>query len=143
MVSTDGLSLAATIILLFPMMYFFIATLTFFLAKMTDPVATWLLRGLFNVYFRVVAVLCALGALAFLRAGKPLIMAELALVVALAIAARVWFVSRMDAQIAARDAGDLTAPRNLRRLHVGGILYNVVQMALIIASIPTMFAEAA
>lgn len=45
MVSTDGLSLAATIILIFPMIYFACATLTFFLAKMSDPIATRLLGG--------------------------------------------------------------------------------------------------
>lgn len=141
MVSTDGLSLAATIILIFPMMYFFIATLTFFLAKMTDPVATWLLRGLFNTYFRVVAVLCAVGALTFLRAGKPAIVLELTFVVVLAIVARRWFIGRMDAAIAARDGGDPQGPRDLRRLHVGGIAYNLVQLSAIIASIPTMFGQ--
>ena len=143
MVSTDGLSLAATIIMIFPMMYFFIATLTFFLARMTDPVATWLLRGLFNTYFHVVAVLCAIAALTFLRVGKFAIVLELATVVALAILARRWFVGGMDAAIAARDAGDASAPRRIRRFHVGGIAYNAVQMAIIIASIPVMFADAA
>ncbi len=136
MVSTDGLSLAATIIMIFPMMYFLIATLTFFLAKMTDPVATWLLRGLFNTYFRVVTVLCAIAALTFLRVGKLGIVLELVVVVALAVFARRWFVGGMDAAIAARDAGDGTAPRRIRRFHVGGIAYNAVQMAIIIASIP-------
>ncbi len=143
MVSTEPVSLATTIIMIFPMMYFGIATLTFFLAKMTDPVATWLLRGLFNTYFRVVAVLCAISALAFLHAGKPVVSLGLAAVVMLAIYARRWFVGHMDAEIAARDAGNAEATRRLRRLHVGGIAYNLAQMAAIIASIPSMLGPVA
>ena len=143
MISTDGLSLAATIILIFPMLYFMIATLTFFLAKMSDPTATWLLRGLFNVYFRVVAVLGAIAALAFLRAQKPLVAIGLAAAAGAAILARRWFLSRFDERIAARDAGDPGALRSLRGLHVGGILYNLAQISALVGSINAMFADAA
>ncbi len=143
MVSTDGLSLAATIILMFPMIYFTFATPTFFLAKMSDPVATWLLRGLFSVYFRVVMALGAIGSLAFIRAGKPVVALELAIIVVLAFFAGRFFIQRMDAQITARDAGDPGAAGTLRRLHVGGILYNLTQLGLIIASIPYMFGSTA
>ena len=39
-------TLLAIVILLFPMLYFLIASLAFFLRKMSDPVVTWMLRGL-------------------------------------------------------------------------------------------------
>ncbi len=143
MVSTDGFSLAATIILIFPMIYFSFATLTFFLAKMSDPIATRLLRGLFHVYFRVVMVLCSVGAVAFARAGKPDVAIGLALIVALAFLVGRFFVRQLDAQIQARDAGDPQATRSLRRLHVGGLLYNLVQLGAVIAAVPYMFAATA
>ena len=140
MVSTDGFSLAATIILIFPMIYFAFATLTFFLAKMSDPIATRLLRGLFHVYFRVVVVLCSIGAIAFVRAGKPDVVLGLVMIVALAFLVGRFFVRQLDAQILARDAGDPRATRSLRRIHVGGLLYNLVQLGVIMASVPHMFA---
>jgi hypothetical protein len=137
--TADSLSLATIIILLFPMMYFFLASLTFFLRTMSDPVVTWLLRGLFDTYFLALAACGALGVLAFLAAGRPGIAAGLALVGGVALGARRWFLGRLDAAITGRDTGDAAAPERLRRLHVGGIFYNAVQASLAIASIPRIF----
>ncbi len=133
------LALASTILLLFPMLYFAIASLTFFLAKLRDPVVTRLLRGLFNTYFGAVMVLASVGALAFLAARRVEVTAVLGLTAALAFLARGWFLARLDAQIRARDAGDADAVRALRRLHLGGIGYNAVQLAMLVASIPRLF----
>ena len=137
--TADSTALAATIILLLPMVYFFLASLAFFLRTFSDPVVTWLLRGLFDTYFRSVVGASGLAILAFLAAGRPGVAAGLGLIAALALGARRWFLRHLDAEIRARDAGDGRAPRQLRRLHVGGILYNATQGALVIASIPRMF----
>ena len=138
MAAADGFSIAATVVLLFPMIYFAIATLTFFLARMSDPVATWLLRGLFKTYFRVVTVFGLLGVAAFAMAGKPGVTLGFTLFVILALVAGRFFIQRMDAQIAARDAGNPHAARSIRRLHVGGVTYNLVLMAVIIGCTPYM-----
>jgi hypothetical protein len=137
--NADSYALAATIILLLPMFYFFFASLAFFLRQFSDPVVTWLLRGLFDTYFLAVVGCCALAILAFLAAGRPGVAAGLGLVAALALGARRWFLRQLDNEIRARDAGDGGAPRQMRRLHVGGILYNAMQGALVIASIPRIF----
>ena len=94
--------------------------LDFFLAKMSDPIATRLLGGLFHVYFRIVVVLCSIGAIALVGAGKPDVVLGLVLIVALAFLVGRFFVRQLDAQILARDAGDPRATRSLRRLHVDG-----------------------
>lgn len=128
--------------MILPMFYFLFTSLTFFLRKLNDPVVTWLLRGLFDTYFIAVIACCVLGILAFVLAGRPAIATGIGLIAAIAFGARRWFLQQLDLQIHARDAGDADAVRRLRRLHVGGILYNAVQTSLIIASIPHVFATA-
>ena len=50
--TADQLSLVGIVIPLFPIAYFFLSYLTFFLASFRDPVVTRVLRGLFNTYLR-------------------------------------------------------------------------------------------
>jgi hypothetical protein len=137
--SADRLSLAATIILLLPMIYFLFTSLTFFLARFTDPVVTRMLRGLFNSYFLAILAAGTLGTAAFLAAGRPAIAADIAIVVILAFLARTWFIRRIDAQIAARDAGDAAALARLRQIHLGGIAWNAAHTAALVISIPYLF----
>lgn len=139
----NGLALLATIILIFPMLYFLMASPTFLLRPLSDPIVTWMLRGLFNVYFLTVSVTCSVAAMTFLLAGRPLVAIGTGVVAALALGARRWFLSRMDAELRVRDAGDVTAVRRLRRLHWGGMLYNAIQVCVIIGSISRIFPEGA
>jgi hypothetical protein len=137
--SADGFSLAATIILIFPMLYFLVASPTFLLATLEDPVVTWLLRGLFSFHFRAVSIACLVGAVAFAMAGRPVVAVGIGLIATFAVYARSWFLRRMDAQVSARDAGDADAVRRLRRLHWGGMAYNAAQFGAIVAGIPFVF----
>ena len=135
--------LLVTVILLFPMFYFAIVSLTFFLRRFDDPTVTWMLRGLFSLYFRVVEGCCWLAAAVFALAGRPAPVLGLAILLGCTIAARRWFLGHMDSELRARDAGDARATGRLRRLHVGGILYNATQGAAVIAAIPMLLAPAA
>ena len=137
--TTDGFSLAAVIMMMFPMMYFLIVTPTFFLMKFDDPVVTWLFRKLVNLYFLSVAICCVLGVTAFAVAGRLAIASGIALIAACAVAARRWFLRQMDAELRARDAGDIDAIRRLRRLQVGGMVYNAAQLVGVFVSIPFVF----
>jgi len=137
--TADGFSLATTIIFLLPMFYFLIASPTFLLAKLEDPVVTWLLRGLFNMHFVLITIAGSLGTFAFLLASRLLIAAGLGVTVAVGLQARQWFLGRFDSQIRARDAGDAGAVRELRRLHWRGMAYNAGQFALILSGIPFVF----
>lgn len=132
----DVIAFYATIILLFPMAYFLLAAPAFLLVRLEIPVVTQLLRGLFNAYFHMVAVAGLLATVAFVATGRLLFALGLGLIAVFAIAARRWFLPRMDAQLAARDAGDAQAVRRLRRLHWAGMLTNFVQCAAVIGGVP-------
>jgi hypothetical protein len=137
--SVQGLPLAATVLLTLPMVYFLIASLTFFLRGFDDPVVGWMLRGLLSFYFVAVTIGCALGAAAFAVAGRPVVAAGLAGLVLADLAARRWFLRRLDRAIAARDGGEAGAIGGLRRVHLGGIAWNGAQLAAVLACIPRVF----
>ena len=141
--TADGASLAATVILLGPMLYFLVASPTFLLRPLSDPVVTWLLRGLFNVQFQLVGVTAATAALAFTLAAKPPIAIGAAAIAALALVARRWVLTRVDAALRARDGGDPDAVRRLRRLHWTGMVYNAAQFVAVVSSIRFAFGAAA
>jgi hypothetical protein len=112
----DSFALAATIILLLPMSYFAMTSLAFLLVKLDIPPV--------------------IGTVAFAVAGRLVVAIGISLIAAFAVWARRWFLQQMDAQLSARDAGDVDAVRRLRRLHWGGMLCNAVQLVAIVAAIP-------
>jgi hypothetical protein len=132
----DPVVLFATVILLVPMGYFLLAAPAFLLVRLDIPPVTQLLRGMFNVYFLVLAIAGVIGTVAFAVEGRLAVAIGVGLIAAFAVAARRWFLRRMDAQLSARDAGDADAVRRLRRLHWGGMLCNAIQLVAIVASIP-------
>src|SRR5258707_13607439 len=67
----DALALYAAVILLLPMLCFFLSTPTFLLVGLDVPEVTQLLRGLFNGYFLVMSIAGAVAAVAFSGAGAP------------------------------------------------------------------------
>ncbi|MGX9965486.1 hypothetical protein ACVFYP_19315 [Roseomonas sp. F4] len=135
----NGFALLAIILLIFPMLYFLLASPTFLLRPLSDPVVTRLLRGLVNVHFCAVTVTCGIAILAFLLAGRPGVAIGIGVLAALAIGARRWFLARMDAELRFRDSGDATAVPRLRRLHWAGMLYNAVQFTLVVGSVSWIF----
>jgi hypothetical protein len=132
----DAVAVAALVILLFPMGYFLLAAPAFLLVKLDIPPVTQLLRGMFNIQFRMVSVAGIIGTAAFIFAGRPLFAAGIGLIAVLAIWGRPWFMRQMDDQLSARDAGDADAVRQLRRLHWKAMLCNAVLVAALVASIP-------
>jgi hypothetical protein len=134
--TSDGVALAAIVILLFPTGYFFLASPAFLLVKLDIPPVTQLLRGMFNIQFVMLSIAGAIGTVAFALAGKLPFALGIALVAALAVWGRGWFLQKMDTQLDARDAGDSHAVRRLRRLHWGGMLVNAILLFAIVGSIP-------
>ena len=134
--TSDGLALSAMIILVFPMLYFLLASPAFLLVKLDIPAVTQLLRGLFNAHFLTMSIVGVVGTVAFAVAGRPVFAIGIGLMAAFAVCARRWFLRQMDAQLSARDAGDVDAVRRLRRLHWGGMLSNAIQLVAIVGSIP-------
>jgi hypothetical protein len=134
--TSDGIALAAIVILLFPMGYFFLAAPAFLLVKLDIAEVTQLLRGMFNVHFLMTGIAGAIGTVTFALTGRPFFAIGVALIAAFAVWARGWFLRQWDAQLSARDAGDTTAVRRLRRLHLGGMLCNAILLFAIVGSIP-------
>lgn len=81
----DAVTVAALVILLFPMGYFLLASPAFLLVKLDIPPVTQLLRGMFNIQFRMISVTGVIGTAAFIFAGRPLFAAGIGLITALAI----------------------------------------------------------
>ena len=132
----DGAALAAIVILLFPMGYFFLASPAFLFVKLDIPPVTQLLGGMFSVQFLMLRITAVIGMIAFAVAGRPSFVAGIGLIAAFAFWGRDWFMRRWQAQLNARDAGDADAVRRLRRLHWGGMLTNAVVLIAVVASIP-------
>ena len=134
--TSDGMALAAIVILPFPMGYFLLASPAFLLVKLDIPPVTQLLRGMFNAHFLMMRIAAIIGAVTFALTGPPIFAVVVALVAAFAMWARGWFLQKWDTELSARDAGDATAVRRLRRLHWVGMLCNAILLIAVIASIP-------
>ncbi|KRR25063.1 hypothetical protein CQ14_25655 [Bradyrhizobium lablabi] len=132
----DGVALAAVVILLFPMGYFFLASPAFLLVKLDIPPVTQLLRGMFSAHFLMTSIAGVIGTLVFAATGRLGFAVGVGLITAYALWSRRWFLRQWDVQLNARDAGDADAVRRLRRLHWGGMLSNAVQLIAVVGSIP-------
>jgi hypothetical protein len=140
--TSNGIALAATVILLFPMGYFLLASPAFLLVKLDIPPVTQLLRGMFNAHFLMVSIAGVIGTLAFAAAGRLTFAIGVALIAAFAVWARGRFLRQWDVQLGARDAGDAGAVRRLRQLHWAGMLCNATVLVAVVGSIPYIAASA-
>lgn len=134
----DAFVLFATILLLFPMGYLLLAAPAFLLVRFTIPVVPRLLRAMFYGYFIMLTAASGLATAAYVFNGRLTAALGMGLIAAAALILRPWFLRRFDTELCARDAGDAGAVRRLRRLHWGGMLVNLVQLAAVLISIPSI-----
>lgn len=139
----DALAVAGVVAVLLPTLYFLIASPTFLLVKFDDPVVTWLFRTVLGFHFKLTAIATAIAVAAYGFAGHPVLAILFALIGFLAVAMRRWFLRNLDAEISARDGGDVQAVRRLRGLHWRGMAYNAAQLATLAAIVPIAFPAAA
>ena len=132
----DALALYAAVILLMPMACFFLSSPTFLLVGLDQPEVTQLLRGIFNGYFLAIGIAGAIAMALFAVSGRPAFSIGAIGIAAFSVAVRRWILQRMDAELQARDTGTFTAVRQLRVLHVKGMLINAVQLTAVVASVP-------
>ncbi|MDB5504105.1 MAG: hypothetical protein JWR89_4007 [Tardiphaga sp.] len=132
----DNIAVFATVILLLPMIYFLLAAPAFLLVSLDIRSVALLMRVMFNGYFLTLAIAGAVGAVAVVLDGRPLLAVGIGLVAALAAASRRWFLRQIDARISDRDPGDADDARRLRWLHCGGMLSNAIQLVALVAAIP-------
>ena len=131
--TSDALVLYAVVIVLLPMVCFFLSAPAFLLVGLEIPEVMQLLRGIFNGYFLVMGITGAVATVLSATAGHPIFSVGLAVIAAIAITVRRWFLQQIDAELA---TGSAVATRRLRGLHVKGMLVNAVLLAAVVACVP-------
>jgi len=122
-------ALISTVVLLVWMGFFMMGSLPLLILKHDTPVDSRFIRGLFNVYYVAIMATGTVGALSSALAGRLAIALALSGVAGIGFAGRHWFVSRMDTVRSTMTADDSSAIRQFRRLHIAGMLLNVVLLA--------------
>jgi len=119
---------ASTVALLVWMGYFMLGCLPLLILKHDTPTDSRFIRGFFNLYYLVLMGIAAVGAMSFAFSDRRFIgmVIAMACIAFIGFAARRTLVSRMDRLRSTMTATDALAIRGFRRLHVAGIVLNVV-----------------
>lgn len=125
------LAISSTVALIVWMGFFFMGSLPLMILKHDTPLDASFIRGLFNVYYLAVAATAALGVLGYSLTGRPMIALAMAALAGFALLSRRWIVGRMDVARPLIVADDSSAIRRFRRLHMGGMVLNIAQLALL------------
>ena len=125
------LALLATVFLLISMGFFALGSLPLLVLKHDTPLDARFIRGLFAVYYGAVKITAAAAAIAYALAEKPAFALGMTCVVALAFTLRRTVVPRMDQLRATMSATDAAGITRFRRLHIGGMLFNVIQLGTV------------
>ena len=118
--------LYAVVVVLFSLIYFALASMSFLLVRLDIPEVARLFRGLFNTYFWMVGVTGLIATVVFAVTGRAAFTVAMLLLAATATAARRRVLQLIDTQQIACQSGDATAMRRLRLIHWGGMLANIV-----------------
>lgn len=121
----------SAVALLFPMLFFTFASPPLLILKHDTPQDARFVRGLFHHYYTVVTIAASAGALAQIAMGHFGPAVAMAGVAALAFSLYRWLIPRMDALREPINRGDAAAIAQFRRLHIMGMLINVVQVAVV------------
>jgi hypothetical protein len=130
----DFVPLYALILVLFSLLYFSLASLSFLLVQLDVPEVSRLFRGLFNVYFWMVGATGFLATVVLAASGRMAFTAAMLLLAATAMAVRSKVLRFIDSQQAAWQSGDSAAMRRLRMIHWGSMLANMVVIATLSSS---------
>ena len=125
------LALLSTVLLLISMGFFMLGSLPLLVLKHDTPLDSRFIRGLFNVYYTAVMLTSTVAAASYGFASRPIFSVWLCGVGALAFLLRRTVVSRMDQLRSIMTPADKPAIRRFRRLHIGGMVVNVVQLGCV------------
>jgi hypothetical protein len=120
------------------MFYLFLASPTFLFVRLDIPQVARLLRAIFYGYFVALIVAGIAGSVLVALDGHALPALAIALVAAVGLAWRRWFMARLDMLLIEREAGAAGVAERLRRLHMAGMLVNATQLLAVIASVPSL-----
>lgn len=132
-----AMALYTTASLLGAMLFFsFIVTPVAFRALDGEHISTYL-RALFPLYYLVIVICGAIGALALALIETPVPAALLALVAGFALLMRQAVLPRLDAVRAGRAAGEPVATRQFKRLHGLSMAVNLAQIVAVAVALST------
>ena len=120
------LALISAVVLLVWMRFFMMGSLPLLVLKHDTPLDSRFIRGLFNLYYMAIMATGMVGAASAAIAGRAAAALGLGVVAAIGFAGRHWFVARMDLVRSTMTADDSLAIRKFRRLHIVGMLLNVL-----------------
>jgi len=123
------LVLISAVVLLVWMGFFMMGSLPLLVLKHDTPLDSRFIRGLFNLYYVAILATGIVGAASAAIAGRAAAALGLGFVAAVGFAGRHWFVARMDLVRSTMTADDSLAIRKFRRLHIVGMLLNVLLLA--------------
>jgi len=131
----SAIALYATAILLGTMLFFsFVVTPVAFKALEGDNVSKYL-RALFPLYYLVIIMCGAVGALALASNAHPVPASLLAVVAGFALLMRQFVLPRLDALRTGRAAGEAVATRQFKRLHGLSMVVNLAQIVAVAAAL--------
>jgi hypothetical protein len=116
----------STVALLVWMGYFMLGCLPLLILKHDTSTDSRFVRGFFNVHYLVLMAIATVGALSWALSDRRFIALVMACIAFIAVVARRGFVARMDRMRSTMTATDPVAIRGFRRLHIAGIVLNVV-----------------
>jgi len=122
-------AMISAVVLLVWMGFFMMGSLPLLILKHDTPVDSLFIRGLFNVYYVAIMSTAAIGALSCAFAGRLTLALAMSCVAGLGMAGRYWLVSHMDRVRSTMTADDSSAIGRFRRLHIAGMLLNVLLLA--------------
>ena len=135
----DFVQLYAVVIVLFALLYFSFASIPFLFVRLDVPEVSRLFRGLFNSYLWIVGATALVATAVFAASGRMAFTAEMLLLAATAMAVRGRVLQLIDAQQTAWQSGDAAAIRRMRLIHWGGMLANVLVIAIVASSVSFIF----
>ncbi len=135
------ISLISIVALLAWMTYFFMGCLPLLILKHDDPQDSQLVRGFFNVHYFALIGIATVGSSSAALADRRFLALVIAAIVLFGIAARLLLVPRMDKLRGAMGATDAPLIKAFRRLHLTGIMLNVLLLAGFLSALSLASAE--
>jgi hypothetical protein len=123
--------LISIIVLLFAMGAFMLASPPLLILKHDTPVDGRFIRGVFNVYYVGVIAIAAVAATGCAYIGQGAVAIAMAGLAVFVLAIRCWVLSNMDELRGAIARGEAMAVPRFRRMHIAGMILNVVQLGTV------------
>ena len=130
MFAVKALSFVSTALLLVWMYYFVVGGAPLLFLKHSVPNDSRMVRGFFDVHYRVAMGLSSVGAASFAIAERLPLAIEMAFILTFAFVARRTILPRLDRLRSFVTAGDAVSIKAFRRVQLAGFMANILLLAI-------------